>query len=167
MTTSLNLSEPLVDAAIAKLSAGIAARIATINAADTKGVTIAAPANIFPFGLPGPLAAAPCYVVTPFGESPSYEKEGSHGFIYAETLAVMVVEEDMDRERVGRKLLRHRRAVIETLWDDAPREALTNSAFTIEPVRHVVGPTFDPNQDTSMWRSFFLQIFIARQQEGD
>lgn len=167
MTLTLNLSEVIVDAAIAKLTAGVAARIATINAADTRGIVVEAPYDIFPFGLPGPLAQAPVYVVTPFGESPAYEKEGSHGFIYAETLGVMIVEEDADREKVGRKLLRHRRAIVETLWDDAPREALTGSAFTLEPTRHVTGPTFDPNEDTANWRSFFIQLFVARQQEGD
>lgn len=164
---TLKLSEVIVDAAIAKLQNGIAARIAAVNQGINDGITVEAPVDIFAFGLPGELAAAPCYVVTPFGESPAYTGDGPHGFIYREVVAVMIVEEGPGREDVGRKLLRHRRAVVETLWDDPPREALDGSAYTFNPYRHIVGPTFDPNVETSQWRSYFLQLFVAEQQEGD
>lgn len=168
MTVSLNLSEVIIDAAIAKLNAGIAARIATLNAAKNDSVTLVAPVNIYPFGKPqGLLADFPAYVVTVYGESPVYEKEGAHSFIYSEGIAVMVAEQDPDRERLGRKLLRHQRVIIETLWDDAPREALTNSAFTLEPVKHIPGPIFEPNDDSPVYEGYFIQVFIARQLEGE
>lgn len=170
MPVALRLAEAIVDAAIAKLVSGAAARCAAINQEKNDGVTVEAPAqaDIIPFGSPaGPIQKAPCYVVTTFGESPLYAGDGPHGFEYVENLAVMIVEEDPDRQRVGRKLLRQQRAVIETLWDDPPREALDGSAYTLQPARHIPGPTFEPTADTSAWRSYLIQIFVARQQEGE
>jgi hypothetical protein len=168
MSLSLKLGEVIVDAAIAKLNTGLAARIAAINTEKNDSVTIVAPVNIYPFGKPqGLLADFPAYVVTVYGESPVYEKEGAHGFIYSEGLAVMVAEQDPDRERIGRKLLRHQRAIIETLWDDQPREQLTNSAFTLEPVKHIPGPTFEPTDERPVYEAYFIQVFIARQLEGE
>lgn len=164
---TLKLSETIVDAAIAKLNAGIATRIAEINTEKNDGVTVEAPRDIFPFGTPGPIGQAPAYVVTPFGESPVYQGDGPHGFIFGDQLAVLILEEDHDRERVGRKLLRQQRAVIECLWDDAPREALTGSAYLLQPHRHILGQTFEPTHDVSAWRSYLIQIFVAQQQEGD
>jgi len=167
--TTLKLGEVIVDAMIAKLNAGVAARITAINAEKNDAVIVEAPHDIFPFGLPGPLAQAPCYVVTEFGESPVYQEDGPHAFAFADHLAVMIVEEDPDRERVGRKLLRQARAVIECLWDDAPREALTGSAYTLRPFRHIPGPTFEPNpaESISAWRSHYIVVFQAVQQEGE
>jgi hypothetical protein len=170
MTVALRLGETIIDAAIAKLVNGAAARCAAVNAEKNDQITIEAPAqgDIIPFGSPaGPLQKAPAYVVTTFGESPVYQAEGPHGFVYGEQLAVMILEEDPDRQRVGRKLLRQQRAVVETLWDDPPREALDGSAYTLQPVRHVPGPTFEPTSDTSAWRSYLIQIFVAQQMEGE
>lgn len=166
--TTLRLGETIVDAAVAKLNAGIAARIAEINLEKSDTIALDVPTDIFPFGKPqGLLAQFPCYVVTVYGESPVYEKEGSHGFIYAEGIAVMIAEQDPDRERIGRKLLRHQRAIVECLWDDAPREALTQFAYTLEPVKHIPGPVFEPTSDKAVYEAYFLQIFTVRQQEGD
>lgn len=166
---ALKLSEVIVDAAIAKLRNGVPARAAAITVEKDDGIVIEAPADsdIYPFGAPGPIQKAPVYIVTPFGESPMYQGDGPHGFIYGDQLAVMILEEDLDRERVGRKLLRQQRVVIETLWDDAPREALDGSAFTLEPVRHILGPTFEPTDDTSSWRAYLIQVFRVQQQEGE
>lgn len=164
--TDLRLSEPIVDAAILKLQQGIPARAAAVNADRNDSISIEAPTVIYAFGVPGPIQA-PAYVVTPFGESPQYTGDGPHGFEYSDQLAVMILEEDPDRERVGRKLLRQQRAVIECLWDDQPREALTGSAYTIQPVRHILGPTFEPTDDVSSWRAYLIQIFLVQQQEGD
>lgn len=170
MPVALGLSEVMIDAAIAKLVNGAAARCAAVNAGKNDSISVEAPAqaDIIPFGSPaGPLQKAPAYVVTTFGESPVYQPEGAHGFMYSDTIAVMILEEDPDRQRVGRKLLRQQRAVIETLWDDHPREALAGAAFLFQPVRHVAGPTFEPTHDVSQYRSYLIQLFTARQQEGE
>lgn len=170
MTVALGLGETIVDAAILKLASGAAARCAAINAEKNDAITIEAPPaeSIIPFGsVAGPIQTAPCYIVTLFGESPVYQGEGAHGFIYGEQLAVMVLEEDPDRQRAGRKLLRQQRAVIETLWDDAPREQLDGAAFLLQPVRHIMGPTFEPTADVSAYRTYLIQIFTARQYEGE
>lgn len=167
--TSLRLSEVIVDAAIAKLRNGAGARCAAVNVEKNDGITIEAPApsDIYPFGAPGPIQKAPAYIITPFGESPGYQGDGPHGFIYGDMLAIMILEEDPDRERVGRKLLRQQRAVIETIWDDPPREQLEGSAYTIQPARHILGPTFEATDDISSWRAYLIQIFSVQQQEGD
>lgn len=170
MPITLKLGEAIVDAAIAKLVNGAAARCAAVNTEKNDSIVIEAPAqaDIIPFGSPaGPLQKAPCYVVTTFGESPVYQSEGPHGFFYGEQVAVMILEEDPDRQRVGRKLLRQQRAVIETLWDDPPREALEGSAFMLKPFRHLPGPTFEPTNDVSAYRSYLIQIFLATQLEGE
>jgi hypothetical protein len=169
VTTALKLGEVIVDAVIAKLANGIETRCAAVNQEKNDGVVVEAPHQIFPFGLPGPLAQAPCYVVTEFGESPVYQEDGPHSFAFQDLVAVMIVEEDPDRERVGRKLLRQARAVIECLWDDEPREALAGSAYTLRPFRHIPGPTFEPNpaESISAWRSHYIVVFQAVQQEGD
>jgi hypothetical protein len=171
VTVALKLSEVIVDAVIAKLVNGAAARCAAINMEKDDGIVVEAPgqADIIPFGSPaGPVQKAPCYVITaPFGTSPVYRGDGPHAFDYIEQVAVMILEEDPDRQRVGRKLLRQQRAIIETLWDDPPREALAGSAYTLQPVRHIAGPTFEPTSDVSMWRSYMIQVFTAQQQEGE
>lgn len=166
--TSLRFGEVIVDAMIAKLNAGIQNRCAAINQEKNDNVTIEAPHEIFPFGMPNSqLSVAPVYIVTEYGESPVYQEDGPHAFAFTDQLAVMIVEEDTDRERVGRKLLRQARAVIECLWDDPPREALTGSAYTLRPFRHIPGPTFEPTAEVSAWRAYYIVVFVAVQQEGD
>lgn len=164
MTVTLALSEAIMDAAITKLRAGLAARVAVINAADTAGVTITTPASFY-LGGAGPLAPQePAVIVTEL-PSQDYSEEGQHSFIFTTDLFVAVYDMDTDRQVLARKLLRQARAVVEVLWDDDPKEALTGSAMHLRPVRHAPGPVFEPTDDRTLWSALYGVVFRAVQLE--
>jgi hypothetical protein len=160
---TLQLSEAIIDAMITKLSAGLAARVTAINAADTAGVTIHAPTRFLiggpDDGIPPP---EPAIVFVEIGASQEYTEEGPHAFMYQADIAVFSFELDTSRAQLARKLLRQSRAVIEVLWDDAPKESLTGAANRCFPVRHIPGPTFDPNAN-SQWSGLFGVVFRCLQ----
>lgn len=170
----LGLGEPIVDAVIAKLQAGVPARIATINAADTNGVTVTAPSDDdYYFGGADQIPRAPAYIVTEGrpADGALYENEGPHSFIYADTIVVAVYDEDVDRQHLARKLLRHKRAIIEAVWDDDPKERLADAngnsvAFHIAPITHEPGPVLDPEDTGSQtWRGYHAVVFTTRKAE--
>lgn len=171
MAVSLPLTEQIIDGVIAKLQAGLAARVATINAADTAGVTIAAPDRFYVGGFDDGIAPpSPAIVVM---DAPSeYAEEGPHSFILRAEIMVGVYDLDTGRQQLARKLLRQARAVIETIWDDAPQESLfvagsstVKAAHRIFPVRNVPGPVFDPNTE-SQWSGLYGVVFRADQLAG-
>lgn len=169
MTVTLRLAETIADAIIAKLQAGLATRVAAINAADTQGVTISTPTRFYLGGPDDGIAPPdPAIVVTilPGGQ---YGEEGPHSFIYTAELLVGVYDLDTSRQQLVRKLWRQARAVIETLWDDTPLEQLGSSApfaaFKIHPVRDVPGPVFEPNAD-SQWSGLYGVVFRCDQHDG-
>lgn len=165
MTVTLKLGETIIDAVIDKLEAGLAARVAAINAADTAGVTVTAP-TLFYIGGAGPLAPQePAVIVTEI-PSQDYSEEGQHSFMFTTDLLVSVYDLDTDRQTLARKLLRQARAVTETIWDDTPRESLTGSAMHIRPVRHAPGPVFEPSDDRTLWSALYGVVFRAIQLEG-
>lgn len=172
---SLQLSERVIDAAIAKLRGGMAARVAAINAEFNDAVTITPPLeqDFYPFGV-APLPRSPAVVVTDGGspEGPGFTEEGPHSFEYTAMLLVVVYDEDSDRERLGRKLLRQTRAAIETLWDDAPAERLeivVNGVLNqpyIRPDRELPGRVFQPDDESSFWRATRVAVFTVTKSEN-
>lgn len=173
--TTLALSEQIIDGMIAKLQAGLGTRVATINAADTQGVTIAAPA-LFYVGGPddGTAPTQPAIVLTEIaaGGDETYGEEGPHSFIYQTDILVGVFDLSTSRQELARKLLRQARAVIEVIWDDEPKEsvfvagsATVKAADRAFPVRHVPGPVFEPNAE-SQWSGLYGVVFRCLQLNG-
>ena len=163
----LKLDEGVIDAAIAKLKAGMEGRVAAINTEIVDDVTITTPSpddyHAFGFGI---LSRAPAIVVTPRPTEGEAEAEGPHSFIYVCEFRVVIYDQDTDRQRLGRKLLRLSRAAVAVLWDDDPKEALPGSAHHIKFIRTDPGPVFEPDDDNSFWRSMFAAEFRAWQLEG-
>jgi hypothetical protein len=174
MTVSLKLTERIVNDVITKLKAGYATRVATINAEFADSATIAAPASgsYFASGLQH-IPDAPAICVVEGRQDFTRDQEGPHGLVSNTEFLVYILDQDPDRQVLGRKLMRHARAVIEVLWDDAPKESLwdgnggatMNSAFYIHPLRTIPGRVFDPNAD-DQWRGFYIVVFTARQIEA-
>ncbi len=167
---TLKLTEAIADAIIAKLQAGLAARIATINAEKADGIAVAAPdtgdyyVGGFSDGSLIPVRTAIC--VTEPAVSPDYGEEGPHSFVFATDIAVITLDASTSRQQLARRLWRHARAITETLWDDAPQERLTGSAYHLHPVRHMPGPVFDPNDETTLWTGLYGVVFRCQQLEG-
>lgn len=167
---TLQLSERVIDAAITKLKAGLAARITTINAEFADTITLGTPSSddIYFAGVEAvPSGRTPAIIVTDggTGDNGRFAEEGPHSLQVDLQLVVFMLDEDSLREHLARRLLRLERAVIETLWDDDPKEAIavtvnaqTNLAF-IHPARAVPGPVFNPEDDRSMLRQFRIVVF--------
>lgn len=163
----MKLGEQLVAAVVAKLQAGMPARVDTINAefaGQATPMTIVAPSNGAYFtGRMRNLGEVPALYVM---EGPAkFKQEGAHGLISDTDLFVYVFESDQNGPLLAKRLQRQVRAVIETLWDDEPREALTNSAWTIQPVRTIPGTVFEPKAEDD-WRGFYVVVFRAQQLES-
>jgi len=170
---SLQLEEYVVNAAVAKLQNGLAARVTAINAEFADDAPIdGGNVRILKFGAtlesPGPLL-----IVTDGGtpQGGSFHEEGPHSLVFEFDLVVLVKDDDFDRDRLGRKLLRWQRAVIEALWDDDPKEQLvvTVGGFTnqpwITPTQRVPGPIFNAQSSDSLLSSFRIVVFQVTKRE--
>lgn len=164
---TLKLTETICDAIIAKLQAGLAARCTAINTEKADGITIAAPAtdDYYPGG-PGILTPVRTVIAVTETGSPEYGGEGAHSFIFQTDLGVFILDVDTNRTALARKLWRQARAVTEVLWDDAPQEALANSAFHLHPARHLPGPVYDVNNDQTLWSGWYGVVFRCKQLEA-
>lgn len=169
---NLKLGEQLVELVVAKLKAGMAARITTINADATlqayaRGdfqLDTPKASSYYTSGL-STIPEAPAIIVA---EAPAeFGEEGPHSFLTRTQIAVWILEQDPDRQRLGKKLQRQSRAVMETLWDDDPKEALVSGgwAFRIFPTRTQPGRVFEPTEEDS-WRALYLVLFVVQAQEG-
>jgi hypothetical protein len=167
---ALSLTEPLIDAAIAKLRQNVPARIAAINGEYADAVVARPPQDgDYYFGGMSDLARAPAVIVTDggTGDQDVTAEEGPHSLGASFDLLCFLVEEDTDRQRLARRLLRLERAVIESLWDSDPREQLVvvrqgvERRVYIRPVRLVPGPVFEPAQGSSMYRQWRAVVFRA------
>lgn len=164
----------VVDSAVAKLQAGWQLRANQINLDYGDLITIAAPANeLFYTGRVQQLPACPaCFVM----EGPtSFKEEGAHNLMSEMDLLVYIFDEDFDGPRLAKRLQRQTRAVIETIYDDEPREKLssvgpfiadaTQSVYRIRPFRTIPGTVFQPDAG-DQWRAFYIVVFRACQYEG-
>lgn len=173
---SLQLTELLIEAALHKLKQGLPARIATINAeagpasAHTE-VTISVPSDddYYPFGS-DQIPRCPAIVVTEGSDGAEFTGEGPHSLSVQQQIHVAVIDEDPQRQRLGYKLLRLRRAVIETMWDDDPKEQLPNpeggaaAAYHLQVERVIPGRVFDVRDDetaASLYRQMSHVLFRA------
>jgi hypothetical protein len=170
--STLRLGETVVELVKAKLQAELATRIATINAEATLqayahgGFQLATPGtdDFYTSGLPQLPAGRQAVIVA---EGPgSFGKEGSHSLEFQPEILVAVIDEDPDRQRLGKKLQRLSRAVIEALWDGTPQEQLDGQAYRIVPYRTMPGPIEDVNNDESLWRSTRIVSFRVTQLEN-
>jgi len=164
---NLQLGEAALDGVIAKLRSGLPARVAAINSESPDDITITPPSesDIY-FGGVTAIPRAPAFIVFQLPTDGEHEGEGSHSFIWLADIGVAVVEEDFDRQRLARKLLRQVRAVAEVIWDDAPKERLQDGAFHIQFVRDDPGPVQEPAAEESFWRAMHIAIFRVRSYEG-
>lgn len=171
--TSIQGPEVLVDACISKLKAGLAERVAQINAEAADNIVITTPQDAdYYTALIDLLPHAPSIIV--WAGPAQWTGEGSHSFIdVAYDLCVYVLEEDIDRQNLGRRLQRQARAITEVLWDDAPREQAgaigpngQPSVWRLRPRTTTPSPLFSGEEPDS-WRGYYLVIFQASMFEGD
>jgi hypothetical protein len=166
--------EVLVDAMVAKLRNGLGARIDTINAEYDDGIDLKTPGagDYYTSGLSS-ILSAPAVIVAEGPMEPASDLEGPHSITTATMLGVYVMEQDTDRQRLGKRLQRLARAVIEVAWDDQPPEQLVavngprpgqTCAYQLMVAGTQPGRVFDPDQDDS-WRGFYLITFQATQLE--
>lgn len=161
---SFKLGEVIVDAIVAKLRANLAGRVEAVNLEKSDGLTIQAPGDLdyYTSGVTS-LPAAPAVIVA---EAPStFRREGGGGLISHTDVNVWILDQDVDRQSLGRRLQRLSRAVIECLFLDEPAQALTGSAFTLYPLGTTPGKVFEP-QSSDEFRGFYLVTFRAEQLEG-
>ena len=164
---NLKLGEAAIDGVIAKLRNGIDARVAAINTNASDDITITPPSesDIY-FGGVTAIPRAPALIVFQLPTDGEHEAEGSHSFVWVADIGVAIVDEDYDRARVARKLLRQARAAIEVLWDDPPAEALQDGAFHLRFTRDDPGPVQEPSSEGSFWRAMHIAIFQVRSYQG-
>lgn len=171
MTKQLeHLTEDVLDAAVLKLKAGLTARIATINNDKVDGIEVGTPRDD-DFYLGGaanvPSGRTPAYIVTDggTGEQGGFSEEGAHELRYNFMAVVFMLDEDVDRQRLARRLLRLERAVIETIWDDDPSEMLqlpSGAVVHIWPSRIQPGPVFNPEDEGQPFRQWRAVVFEAQ-----
>lgn len=165
---TLTLGEAAIDAVIAKLAAGLEARVAAINASAGDGGLVITPVgrDDMYFGGVSALPRAPGLIVFQLPTDGEHEAEGPHSFVWLADIGVAVVEEDFDRQRLARKLMRQTKAVVEVLWDDEPKESLADGLFHVKFVRDDPGPVQEPASEDSFWRAMHVAIFRVRSHEG-
>lgn len=174
MPVTLDLAEPTCRAALAKLQAGLAARVAVINAEPAvvaDGIAIETPAQFFLGGLESGVSPnGPAVIVSDFGIQFEAGAEGPHSFVAVLHVGVIVYEMDTSREALAKKVLRQARAVTEVLWDDEPRHMLTldsgNTAYDVRILRHDPGPVFRPTDERSFYSAYYAVVFACKQLEG-
>lgn len=173
-------TELLIEATVAKLRNGLEARVAAINAqkglsVDQDDITIVAarPEDVLPFG-GDTIHRWPTIVVTQGREGiDQFTIEGPHSLGIRDQILIGIMETDANRQRLGYKLLRQARAVAEVLWDDEPKERLLNphdgteAAFAIQFETFRPGPAFGHDDERSLWKDTYEIILRAsRVEEG-
>lgn len=165
MTVTLLDTDALVEAFVWKLRQGMPDRVQKINQQSQDDCVLAAPDEALYFtGRVRELPQTPAIFVME-GRT-QYREEGSHGLNSVVEVFVHILESDQDGPRLNRRLRRQKKAVIETLWDDEPREKLIHPhtgqtvAHHLKPVRTLPGPTTEP-AGVDGWRSFYVVVFRA------
>lgn len=173
--TSFLGPEAVIDALVTKLQANMLQRVAAINLEKDDGIAVVAPSNARYYKaarrlIPPP---GPAILVMDGPMTLLPRNEGPHSLMTETMFAVWVMDEDGDEERLGAKLKRLSRAVIESLWDGQPQEMLTDVdgnqvAFNLKPHSTVPGDVFDPEHPGGpTLREFYCTIFTATRLEGD
>ena len=164
--------EVLVDALVAKLRNGVQTRIDLINTEYGDEITLTPPLDFYTSGLSA-IPRAPALIVSEGPMQIDPELESPPGFITDTALGVYVLEQDSDRQRLGKRLQRQIRAVIECAIFDEPTKALVAvngprpnqvCAYRLMIQGTQPGRVFDPDTDDS-YRGFYLVTFRATQVE--
>lgn len=174
--TALKLAEPLVEAVKTKLQKEMPARIAAINE-DTTIPPLTPPlgtaddTGYYTSGLTVDPPRQPFYVIAEGPMELGDTGEGAHSLVTATEIRVFIQEADPNREQLGKRLTRQARAVLESVWDSDPKEALAKAdgsplAYRIVPLRTEPGPVYDPDKPGSLFRAWYLVTFLAEQIEG-
>lgn len=163
MPQVLGLAEDLTNAAIAKLQVNMPTRIAAINAAATDDIVLSVPRDqdYYAVGI-GALPQTPAIIVREMRAS--FTLEGSHSLLNETELLVYVLEADLARVILGKRLQRQAQAIIGAIWDSAPLEKLTLSIgcnYSIEPIATGPGRVFEPEAPDD-WRGFYVVVFRAK-----
>jgi hypothetical protein len=175
-------AEPICEAAVAKLKAGMRARVDTINGDYDDGIAIKPPATDTTGGnqLDGSdyytafktsIPFTPSIIVAEGPTTPDPQNEAVHEILTDTKIAVYILEGDADPLRLGKKLQRQARAVWEVLWDDPPQEKLGlvapfdgQEVFRLEFEGTRPGRAFEPEQIDG-YQQFYLIVFNAKQVE--
>lgn len=171
---TLGLTEFVLDAFMVKLKAGLTSRIAAVNAGTgDDDVQLGTPLmeDYYLGGVAAiPSGRCPAIIVTDggTGDGGGFTQEGPHGLIYTLEVIVFFLDEDSDRQRLARKLLRLERAIIETMWDDEPKEyvvAADGHHVKLAPLSIQPGPVFDPREEGQPYRQWRSITFDAEKFE--
>lgn len=161
---SMRLGEVYVDLVVAKLQAGIPARIAAINAEKQDGIVMLAPSD--ESYITSGIETLPRYPALVIAEGPSqFALEGNQSLMASPLIGVYCWDEDVNRQNLGRRLQRLARAVTECIFFDDPPQQLDSNAFRIEPTRTIPGRVFQPDQSDT-WCSYYIVEFAATALEG-
>jgi hypothetical protein len=160
--------ELIVDALVAK--ANMPQRLLAINAEKADRILLEPPADSdYYTAAVRTIGRAPAILVMEGTTTFPPGQEGPHSLMLNTRVAVYVLEEDSDEQRLGRKLQRQSSAVVESLWDSPPAEQLADAngvvAWRIFPIESIPGPTFEPEGEGASWRQLFLWIFEVRRLE--
>lgn len=171
----LKLGEVLTESMIAKLQQYMPGRAQAINQFfGNQDITqIKAPANEnYHGGRVSDVAVVPSIYVL---EGPSkFAAEGQHGLMTETEMLVYIADADQTGPLLAKRLQRQCAAIIESLWDDEPKEALIvqsgpfsgiTSAFRLWPQRTIPGSVFEPDAEHE-WKAFYTVVFNARQVEN-
>lgn len=166
MSQTLQLGEVIVDRIIEKLQLNLTTRLAAINTEKNDGIRVIAPKKTSYFRGRSDQVPAPPAIFVMEGNG-TFREEGPHSIISRYEILIFVLESAQTGQELAVRLQRQTRAIIESLWDDPPQEALEGSAFRLFPLRTVPGTvTAAPGRGRDRWRSFSTVVFVAEQFES-
>lgn len=173
MTTPWLGSEVLVDAVVLKLQANMPTRITEINVEKADDVTVATPDNGRYFTAAKRLIPPPGPAILVMDGPMNIERggDGPHSLITNTIIGVWAMDEDSDEQRLAKRLERLSRAIIESLWDGSPMEALAKTdgsqlAYSLRPNNTIPGHAFEPDHGGPNLREFYLTLFSVKRLEG-
>jgi hypothetical protein len=159
----VKLAEQMVIDAIAKLKAGLPQRLAAINMEKADEIVLLAPEEYAYYE--GRLAEPPGLPAVWVMEGATrFRQEGAHGLLTRTELIVFIGDSDETGPRLARRLYRMARGVIETLYDDEPRERLANS-YNLTPLHTRPGTVYEPEARHDRWHGFYRIVFAVDQEE--
>jgi hypothetical protein len=161
--------EVVVEAAVSKLKTGLGAREATINSDYSDDVTIIPPPDDRYYTAGKESFTSPAIFVIEGEALIDPNTEAQHSLELDVRFAVYIADQDADRQKLGKKLQRHARAVTEVIWDDAPQEKLNAvspfagqvAAWRVMPIGTTPGAAFQPEQPDA-FGAYYVVIFNAR-----
>ena len=158
----LKLGETAVEDIVRKLKLYMPAAVALVNADRADGIEIVAPGEQDYY-----TARSAEFAVTPaifVMEGPSrFKQEGSHGLLSSIQVLIYVAESDVTGELLGKRLQRQVAAVIDSLYNQEPREK-TDNGWNLQPLRTIPGSVFKPDHQHD-WRGFYVIVFKVEQLE--